>query len=112
MKRKVAIMKKTNYCCAYCGIGFDEAEFTIDHIVPRSKGGSNKDHNLLAACRSCNTSKNTSDLDVFRWRMSFNSSDLKGEIPFHSYKRCVELGLFVCQVPEHKFYYEQIGLEL
>ena len=105
-------MKKTNYCCAFCGIGFDEAEFTIDHIVPRAKGGSNKDENLLAACRPCNTSKNSADIEIFKWRLGFNNSWLKGKIPFHSYRKCVELGLFECQIPEYKFYYETIGLEL
>ena len=40
--------------CAKCGAGYD---MTIDHITPRSWGGSNDKQNLQWLCRSCNSSK-------------------------------------------------------
>lgn len=49
-----------NYCCAYCGLKTDL--LTIDHIVPRSQGGTNDPSNLLPACKSCNESKGSRSL--------------------------------------------------
>ena len=45
------------YECAYCGkkIRFSQAD--IDHIWPKSKGGSNSCFNLIGSCQSCNRSK-------------------------------------------------------
>ena len=40
--------------CAYCGC---EKDLTIDHIVPRSKGGPDFTKNCLCACHSCNQDK-------------------------------------------------------
>ena len=39
--------------CQYCG---DRAE-SIDHVIPRSRGGQHVWENVVAACRRCNTSK-------------------------------------------------------
>lgn len=39
--------------CAYCG----QPAIGWDHIVPRSRGGSNTPENLAPACRKCNSSK-------------------------------------------------------
>jgi 5-methylcytosine-specific restriction endonuclease McrA len=40
--------------CYYCGL---ERKLTQDHVVPLSKGGSHSKDNVVAACRSCNSSK-------------------------------------------------------
>ena len=53
-KWRQAIKEKWNYECAYCG---SEDNLTLDHITPRSKGGSEKVTNILCACHSCNQSK-------------------------------------------------------
>lgn len=46
--------------CAYCREPFNETRRrTIDHVVPLAKGGTNAEHNLVAACGSCNSKKNT-----------------------------------------------------
>ena len=39
--------------CAYCGA----AATTIDHVLPRSRGGPNQWHNTVAACGPCNQRK-------------------------------------------------------
>lgn len=49
-----------NNCCAYCG---DMPNFlTIDHVIPRSQGGTNDLSNLLPACVDCNQSKGSTAL--------------------------------------------------
>ena len=49
--------------CIYCSC--DEGPYHIDHIVPRSRGGSNKEHNLGLACATCNISKR--DMLITEW---------------------------------------------
>lgn len=41
------------HCCQYCG---SDAE-TVDHVVPRSRGGRHEWNNVVAACRRCNGAK-------------------------------------------------------
>ena len=54
------ILEEYNYRCAYCGIEFDcETLPTKDHIIPVSKGGDNVKENIVPACRSCNSRKNS-----------------------------------------------------
>ena len=47
------IFARDGHRCQYCG---DSAE-SIDHVVPRSKGGEHAWENVVAACRSCNVRK-------------------------------------------------------
>jgi 5-methylcytosine-specific restriction endonuclease McrA len=43
------------FTCAYCGTSKD---ITLDHIIPRSRGGTNTIQNILPCCKNCNNSKN------------------------------------------------------
>ncbi len=43
--------------CQYCGEVRPRAELTVDHIIPRSKGGRNTFTNIVAACKKCNSKK-------------------------------------------------------
>lgn len=47
------ILVRDNWTCAYCG----EFGDTIDHIVPKSRGGQNTWGNLCVACHECNETK-------------------------------------------------------
>lgn len=53
------------YTCACCGGKFTRDEMDADHIVPRSRGGSNSRKNLQLLCRHCNRSKKDSMDDTF-----------------------------------------------
>jgi 5-methylcytosine-specific restriction endonuclease McrA len=48
------IYKRDNHQCAYCG---NKRNLTIDHIIPKSKGGENTWLNLITCCSSCNRTK-------------------------------------------------------
>ena len=48
------IKEEWDWECAYCG---STKNLTIDHIVPRSKGGPDFTKNVLCACHSCNQDK-------------------------------------------------------
>lgn len=46
--------------CAYCGRGYSDqydAQFSVDHLLPLSKGGTNDPPNLVGCCRCCNRAK-------------------------------------------------------
>lgn len=48
-----SVFARDEYRCQYCG---DPAE-SIDHVIPRSKGGEHSWENVVAACRPCNVRK-------------------------------------------------------
>lgn len=48
------VLKRDNYTCQYCG---STRRLTIDHVVPRSKGGTHTWDNVVAACERCNSAK-------------------------------------------------------
>lgn len=43
--------------CVGCGVSFALAGYTVDHVVPLSRGGSNWPDNLQLLCQPCNSSK-------------------------------------------------------
>lgn len=51
------ILTRDHYTCQYCGVGSGSADLTLDHVVPRSRGGNSSWENLVAACRRCNNRK-------------------------------------------------------
>lgn len=51
---KENIFKRDNHTCAYCGRFRD---LTIDHIIPKSKGGKDSWDNLISSCFGCNSRK-------------------------------------------------------
>nr|WP_302578297.1 HNH endonuclease [Methanobrevibacter arboriphilus] len=55
-----AVYERDNYTCLCCGI---QTDLSIDHIVPRSSGGSNDMSNLQTLCRSCNSAKSDKYVD-------------------------------------------------
>ena len=62
---KPNLFKRDNYTCLYCNTKLTAKELTIDHIVPRSRGGGDTWENWATACKKCNGEK--SDLDVLEW---------------------------------------------
>ena len=52
-RREVFI--RDNFTCQYCGRR--DVELTIDHVVPRSRGGGHSWDNLVSACKVCNHRK-------------------------------------------------------
>jgi 5-methylcytosine-specific restriction endonuclease McrA len=49
-----AIYARDGHKCQYCGA---TRKLTIDHVIPKSKGGSDDWDNLVVACSSCNIKK-------------------------------------------------------
>lgn len=62
---RAGLMHRDRYRCAYCG---GRAE-TIDHVVPRSRGGSHSWQNCVACCAKCNHRKADRLLSELGWTL-------------------------------------------
>jgi 5-methylcytosine-specific restriction endonuclease McrA len=62
---RAGLMHRDRYRCAYCG---GRAE-TIDHVIPRSKGGPHSWQNCVACCAKCNHRKADRLLSELGWVM-------------------------------------------
>ena len=49
------LIQRDNYSCQYCGYKGDN--LSIDHVIPRSRGGADNWENVTTACISCNLRK-------------------------------------------------------
>jgi 5-methylcytosine-specific restriction endonuclease McrA len=54
-RRNVA--KRDHYTCQYCGAQPGGGSITVDHVLPRSQGGTSSWTNCVAACEACNARK-------------------------------------------------------
>ena len=63
--RKAAILDLCKSRCFYCGRKITLETMTLDHYVPKSKGGQDK-NNLVAACKGCNVLKGSLSITEFR----------------------------------------------
>lgn len=61
---RARIFERDDYTCQYCGARGVPLE--CDHVFPISKGGSNEDDNLVAACVPCNRSKGAKTPEQWR----------------------------------------------
>ncbi|QNH57709.1 RNA-guided endonuclease IscB [Limnospira indica] len=57
------LLEKWGRTCAYCGA--QNVPLEVEHIQPRSKGGSDRVSNLTMACHSCNQAKGNGDIRDF-----------------------------------------------
>lgn len=51
--------------CYYCGVPKPISDFSVDHVTPRSRGGSNATANKVGACKRCNHAKGNMTLAEF-----------------------------------------------
>jgi 5-methylcytosine-specific restriction endonuclease McrA len=63
--------------CYYCGKLLSRRKATKDHVIPRSKGGSDSTQNIVDACRDCNKEKGCLTIEEFRVVMAFRQGALK-----------------------------------
>ncbi len=97
------IASKTDGRCFYCGdIGAD-----IDHVIPKSKGGTNDISNLVIACKSCNRSKKDKSLDDFRYSEALKKTKYHGIINSIQAKALIDLGVNL-ELATHTFWFERV----
>ena len=83
---RLGVLRRDRHRCGYCG----ETAETVDHIVPRSRGGASTWTNLVAACRPHNAEKGDRLLHELGWSLriapqapSPNHRFVRGDRPMH-----------------------------
>lgn len=83
------VWQKTNGLCWYCGIELIQCQmvnnrvlrnkntFSVDHIIPKDKGGSNRLNNLLPCCIECNLCKKAKTLEQYRDYLRWKQAGVK-----------------------------------
>jgi 5-methylcytosine-specific restriction endonuclease McrA len=59
------VLRRDAHRCAYCG----KAATTIDHVLPRSRGGADSWENLVACCLRCNNAKGDRTPQEMGWEL-------------------------------------------
>lgn len=67
---RLNVLLRDDFCCQYCGLRASARELTVDHVVPRAKGGPTRWTNVVAACRPCNHVKGDQLLDQTQLRLA------------------------------------------
>lgn len=76
-----SIFQDWNWQCAYCDRQLSDRDATIDHIIPKHKGGHNTRNNLACACSNCNKAKGSQNVfDYLNPEHRFYSEQRVGKI--------------------------------
>lgn len=63
-ERRLGINIRDGFMCLYCGAdlrAYDPTSVTLDHLEARVYGGTNRNNNLITACKSCNSRRGCKD---------------------------------------------------
>lgn len=55
--RKIGVLRRDNFTCAYCGKKGQKIVNTVDHVFPKWQGGTLTWNNAVASCQPCNGRK-------------------------------------------------------
>lgn len=88
------LYKRDNFTCQYCGKTPGSEELTLDHVIPRSKGGETTWENCVIACVKCNTKKADKTLGEAHMRLLRKPfkpkySFLQGAVPCRSWTKFI-----------------------
>jgi hypothetical protein len=76
-------MLRWDYRCAYCQVQLADKQATLDHVVPKAKGGLTVRENLIPACLRCNVSKSARCWEEWLREQAFHS--IEREAAIHSW---------------------------
>ena len=52
-----SVLARDDNCCQYCGRRLPTHQLSLDHVIPRSRGGATVWENVVCACLKCNIKK-------------------------------------------------------
>ena len=61
------VFLRDDYTCQYCGMR--SRDLTLDHVMPKHRGGGHSWDNLVSACRACNHRKGSKTVEEARMRL-------------------------------------------
>lgn len=78
------ILSRDGFQCRYCGIPITRSTVSLDHIVPKSKGGSKfSDDNLGASCSQCNKIKGSLSVAEFLDKAATKAREYKARSDYY-----------------------------
>jgi hypothetical protein len=83
---KQNIYKRDNYTCVYSGKKLSREELSIDHVIPRSKGGKDTWENLVTCDRKLNTRKASLTLQEAGLKLRYKPYKPTNGLIFDSFK--------------------------
>ena len=75
--KRLRIYMRDKFRCQYCGEKKIATELTLDHILPRSRGGDNSPLNIVSACIACNGRKGNRTPEEARMPLLTSQSALR-----------------------------------
>lgn len=85
------VIARDLYTCQYCGGQPNKHDLTVDHVIPRSRGGATTWENVVAACAACNHRKGDRTPDEAKMKLlakparpRFVAIVLMGEVHGHT----------------------------
>lgn len=60
---RASLYERDKGMCQYCGKSLTKSESTVDHVKPKSKGGTNSWNNVVLSCKPCNARKDSFSLE-------------------------------------------------
>jgi 5-methylcytosine-specific restriction endonuclease McrA len=74
--KKIKVWRRDGFQCTYCGRkSSNTLTITVDHILPKAKGGNNNYENLTTCCNPCNSKKGSLLLIEFLKRENIQVTD-------------------------------------
>ena len=62
------VFRRDRYHCLYCG---NVKDLTVDHVIPKSKGGKNDWKNLVTCCKPCNLKKDNKSIKEVEFELEY-----------------------------------------
>lgn len=106
--KRVDIWVKTEGRCYYCGSMLEhKTTFCIDHIVPQIGEGEDNIENVVPACRSCNSTKGTKQIEEFRFYRRMQKFEQRNGVWFtlQQVEYLKSIGVEI-DIPPHVFWFE------
>jgi len=87
-ERRLMVLDRDKRKCTYCLIDVSEDSYVLDHIIPVSKGGTNRKFNLVKSCEGCNQRKQ--DEDAIQFLLSNYHNQLLKQNEYLRQKKYIE----------------------
>jgi len=65
MRRLETLVRRDGPACVWCGHEPWREDLSVEHLLPRSRGGSGVEANLVVACRRCNRQRGSRPVDAY-----------------------------------------------
>ena len=77
---RTAVLQRDGRKCVYCGRSGKRQPLELDHVVPKSHGGTDRYDNLVAACRTCNQQRGNQTLEQWLKRRPKKLAEIEAKL--------------------------------